>query len=160
MGKGSAAVVFVLLLLVVAGLIIWIWFHRPLSSVDLKPTTGTLSPSVHIDVYVDGSGSMRNFLNGGVVHNTYKDVLENCEFALKSGTSKGGWDPDKTSVDFWKFGPKEGPTALKGDSPLRVLAEDPGQYDAPDTPIETAVNANPPEKSQGANELEIIITDL
>jgi hypothetical protein len=161
MGKGSPAVPILLVLVVaVGGLLAWIILHPRHSSIELLPPTGKLSPEVHIDVYVDGSGSMKNFLNGGAVANTYKDVLENCEFALTSGTSQGGWDPARRNVQFWKFGPEAGPVLLKGESPLRTLAEDPNQYDAPDTPIETAVNANPPGQTAGTKELEIIITDL
>jgi hypothetical protein len=151
-----------LILLGIGGLILFGPHRRP-KSLEPLPTTGQLSQSVVIDVYVDTSGSMKHFQTNDGRPNTFRELLQNLEFALKSGASQGGWDPDHRQVRFWKFGPKEGPIRLDKGKPgdegsLRALAEDPSQFNAPDTPIESAVNAEP--EASGTPRLHILITDL
>ena len=166
MGKGnSGALVLLLLLVVVGGLSALMLLHPRFSYLDPLPETGTLSPAIDIDVYVDGSGSMKDFLLAGGNGNTFHDLLTICEDALKSGVTQGGWDLNKRTVRFWKFGPKSGPQRLDSGGAsnagvLRAMAGDPSLFDAPTTPIESAVDAQPPVASPGASELMIVITDL
>src|SRR5581483_2981299 len=143
-GRRSAWPFFVifLVLLGIGGLILFGPHRRP-RSLEPLPTTGQLSQSIVIDVYVDTSGSMKHLLTNDGRPNTFRELLRNLEFALKSGASQGGWNPDHRQVRFWGFGPKEGPVRIdkeeQGDEgALRGLAEDPSRFNAPDTPIESA----------------------
>lgn len=165
-GEKSALPVVLLgvVLLALTGVMAW-KTRSPHQYVQPPPTTGQLSPVIVIDVYIDVSGSMRHFLTSDQRPNTFREILRNCEFALKSGVNQGGWDQEKRAVRFWKFGPSGGPQRIdKGDAgsegALRGLADDPGQFSAPDTPIESAVNATPPAGMEHASRLMILITDL
>jgi hypothetical protein len=150
MANGKSARPIIFLIVVIAALVAFIIFRPRPKYLEPLPTTGTLSSAIDIDVYIDSSGSMENYLVGGVGANTFHEFLDDCEFALRSGVSQGGWDLDKRTIRFWKFGPKGGPVRLDtrgaGDEGvLRELASHPEQFDAPSTPIESAIDAMPPD---------------
>jgi hypothetical protein len=163
MGSGKSVRVLLGLLLAVGVLVALIMNTPRLQYLEPLPAMGKLSPAIDIDVYVDGSGSMRNFLASGTGANTFREFLVNCEFALESGVSQGGWDQDKRIVRFWKFGPKGGPQLLNPNGKagaLHLLVNDPNQFNADNTSIEEAIEANPPHQRLDAAKLMIVITDL
>ena len=159
--KGIFSIVLVLIL---AGAV-WLLVSRNYKHghpVEVAPQTGLLSKNVEIDVFLDGSGSMRHFLESESKVNSFREFLRNCEFALSSGASKSGWE--RRTIRFWKFGPHP-PQRLNvggqgGEGSLREMAENPRWFDAPDTPIGDAFLGEVPDETPGAGKLRIVITDL
>ena len=159
--KGIFSIVLVLVLAGAVGLLVSRSYKRG-HPVGVAPQTGLLSKDVEIDVFLDGSGSMRHFLESESKVNSFREFLRNCEFALSSGTSKGGWE--RRTIRFWKFGPHP-PKRLNvggqgGEGSLREMAENPKWFDAPDTPIGDAFLGDVPDETPGAGKLRIVITDL
>ncbi len=169
----SAAPVLLLLFLAVAGMAAWVHFRHRSIYLEPLPRISALSPAIDIDVYVDGSKSMRNFLKPGTADNRFKSFLQHCELALKSGYTRGGWDVGKRNVRVFKFGPKDGPKLLSSSTALNDLAENPDEFDADNTSIEDAFRdyqsragsaptqpANAPAPLKASGHLMIIVTDL
>ena len=160
MGNGKSVwLVFVLLVSVLAGLVAFMIFRPATVYLEPKPTTGQLSDAVDIDVYVDGSGSIKNFLTAeGVGENYLREFLANLELTLDAASAESGWR-DKP-VRIWKFGSPKGPELMPRKGDLRDKALNPGDFfTAPKTPIDTAINHAPP-LGEGHAELKIVVTDL
>ena len=128
---------------------------------EVSPPAGVLSKNIEIDVFLDGSGSMRHFLDAGGKENTFREFLQNCEFALDSGASQGGWNKPR-DIRVWKFGPQPpqrlNPAGQAG--MLREAAENPKWFDAPETPIGDAFLWPIPDQRPDTGKLRIVITDL
>jgi hypothetical protein len=158
----TAIVVVLLFILAGAGLLLYESRMQRGQAVEVGPSTGQLSENIDIDIYLDGSGSMKHFLTPEAKVNTFREFLRNCEFALTAGTSQGGWQ--KRSIRFWKFGPKIPERLDKNgtgnEGTLREAAESPGWFNAPDTPIGDAFLYEPPPSAPNTGRLRIAITDL
>ncbi len=123
------------------------------------PAAARPSPAVDINVYVDVSGSMRNFFTNDGRPNTFQQFLTNCELALTTGQSREGWE--RRTFAVWKFGSRGGAKHVANDGGLRALANSPEQFDEPGSPIEAAINDDAARKaSPGARKLLILVTDL
>ena len=162
-------VVFIVLGLVAGGLLGWRIFKPVPPMPDMPvPTTENwdLSKTIDINVYVDGSGSIRHFLQGTALGSQQKNylagLLDQGDTILQNAPGSGGWQ--HPTVRFWKFGADVQP--LPPVYGLQELSRSPAQFNAPSTRIETAVNhvAHPADDRQPLGkknaELKIIVTDL
>lgn len=157
-------IVFVLLGLIVAGMAALLFARRtaPTPRMTMPADEAwTLSNAIDINVYVDGSGSIRNFLEGAnrksVQTNYLEGLLDKSETTLHHAPSAGGWQTKR--LRFWRFGTdvKE----LPSETGLQQLSQNPGTFNERSTRIETPIRHNPGAVSGEQHaELKIIITDL
>ena len=160
MSNGRSPIpVFLVLVLLIAGGVAWIIF-RPKPAVPV-PTVTTPSHDLDIDVYLDGTKSIRNVLSGSAKskgQNYLHDLLTKCESVLSNPETRG-WANE--NVYLWKFGEKIEPLA-HGD--LTLMADSPRQanyFNAQNTSIELAALDDPQKQRKSErSELKIIITDL
>lgn len=169
MANGKAQIGLFVVLAVALAAIGWAIFHPRLAVTLPEPRLGgELSQSIDIDFYIDGSGSMRNFLpaDAKIRRSGYYllDFLTACEGTLREPPARGGWGDPR--VRFWKFGGSVAPLPDQGD--LSLLARHPegykdGKKTLPGfveerTSIQVPIdhNASPP----GRSGLKMIVTDL
>jgi len=164
----SNLAVFVVLL-VALGALVWKLFSPTPPSAIPAPVQASLSPKINIDIYVDGSGSIKNFLKAGKSgsqgENSLLAFLAACENELSNPPATGGWSHENNPVGFWRFG-ADAPARLASGE-LRILANNPDGYmqvrgfGARRTSIEIPVKHDPQEKASArVPELKIIVTDL
>jgi hypothetical protein len=163
MSNGRSPVgVFVVLLLVAAAIVGFIW-HIQKPAIP-TPDVGMPSKRVDIDVYVDGTGSIRNLLvapiqSGG--KNYLRDFLRECQLALEKPGIQPGWE--KAPVHLWKFGSGQHPVALPSGK-LTIMADNPMASDAfgdQETSIEVPAADDPQQRRQSKDaEVKVIVTDL
>ena len=137
---------------------------QPPQAADAKPAPHP----VDIDVFVDGSGSIKHFLQtppltkgsnepADARTNYLKDFLVNCEPTLKNAP---GDEWTLKLPRFFTFG--DHVTQLQGESALRILSDHPESFNAGRTEVEVPVR-EPARTATSADkpaELKIIVTDL
>ena len=128
-----------------------------------------LSDALDINVYLDGSGSIKHFLQstpGGpdaVQPNYFRDLLDKGETTLHNAPGNGHWKD--VSLNFYRFGSGRTPTLLAPNGGLQQMSADPSRFNEGNTLIETPIQATSPASSRNSTgeprpELKIIITDL
>lgn len=154
MGNAKPLVgVFLVLGLILAGAVFFVLRGgRETRYLAPSPEEGRLSPSLFVDVYVDGSGSMQNLL-AGRGENYLHNLLIHLDSVLNNPPVRNGWSPITPS--YQKFGARL--TPLHDVGALSHLANTPKDFNEPKTPIEVPARDNP---HPGSNALKIIITDL
>lgn len=136
-----------------------------------QPAQGQLSNDLDLDFYVDGSGSMKNFLDAGdgagEKYNYLHHFLVGCDSRLWNPPAESGWNGLRPK--FWRFGahitelPREGVLTKLTDHPNGFTDDDGTQvpgFNESKTSIELAVNHTRPDHRAGAHKLKIIVTDL
>ena len=176
-GSGSSGLAVGIGLLAAAGvfgLLAYFALHTPLPAPKARVgDSGSASPEVDIDVYVDGSKSMKQFLRAGTGPQNYLwSMLEDLGTRMNSAHgnhSSGAGEWTDATVNYWKFGAfRRGEIDAGSQHPfavhleerdLRSMAEDPERwFDATRTPIE-----KPIVDRQGGthrSKLKVIVTDL
>lgn len=128
-----------------------------------------LSDALDINVYLDGSGSIKHFLQsapGGsdsAQTNYFRDLLDKGETTLHNAPGNGHWKD--VSLNFYRFGSGRTPTLLAPNGGLQQMSADPARFNEGNTLIETPIQAASPASSRNDTgepraELKIIITDL
>ena len=154
--------VFVVLLLAAAGIVTAI-LVRPKPAIP-TPVVGMPSKEVDIDLYVDGTGSIKNFLVApaqSASKNYLRDFLTKCQVALEKPGIQPGWGSG--AVYLWKFGSSAHPVSLpKGK--LTVMADNPTAPDSfgdQETSIEVPASDDPQQGRRSKHaEVKVIVTDL
>lgn len=127
-----------------------------------------LSNALDINVYLDGSGSIKHFLQsapGGsdpVQTNYFKDLLDKAESSLTNPPGNGHWRD--VHLNFYRFGSGRAPTPLARNGGLQQMSVDPSLFTEGntliETPIQTASATSRNDTGEPRPELKIIITDL
>jgi hypothetical protein len=173
--RGLIIAVGVLAVVVVFGLLAYLVINTP--PPPPKPPirgNGAASAELNIDVYLDGSQSIRQFLKGATPGQTnyLKSLLGDLETHLNSALgnhTSPGVEWSNGTVNYWKFGAfghgqvnagSQHPFAIHLDArELSTLANDPDkEFNATRTPIEKPII----DQQGGAypSKLKVIITDL
>lgn len=144
--------------------------NTPASPKIVAPKDDVPGPSdaLYINVYVDGSGSMKHFLQQPspkegptpVQTNYFKKLLDKCETSLRNAPGTGGWKDVR--LNFWKFGSGKEPSKLDAGG-LQRMSTDLSAFSEGNTLIETPVESPGQDVAIGVTplpEVKIIITDL
>ncbi len=170
-GKSQSGIFIVFGVLALAAIaMILLRRQAPLPAISLpKDEAAHLSDSVAIRVYLDGSGSIKHFLQAdatGDSHNYLRELLDKCETTLRNAPGEsslngsghaGGWK-DKT-VSFWRFGNGNLKKISDGGG-LQAMSRDLSQFNESKTLIETPIADSPPQGDNPKPEVKVIITDL
>jgi hypothetical protein len=128
--------------------------------------TAELSPAIDINVYIDGSGSIKHFLqkpsgstDGPAPPNYFKGLLDKCETSLHNAPGAGGWRD--VNLQFFRFGSGSRPTPIPANGGLQRMSTDLAQFSESNTLIETPIQHTVHNNSgEPRAELKIIFTDL